>query len=296
MLKTILCLLFTLATFGQATAATPSASFDAGSVHVDQFGSGARALVLIPGLSDSGKVWDSTVARYQASHLIYVLTLPGFGGRPKIAAPMIDSVVRDIVAFLPRANRPVVIGHSLGGILAIRIAEEHSDLISGAVAIDGLPVFAGLDNVTPQMRATIADQGAGKVSNLSPAQFAAAQKSQLEYMTQPANVDTAASFSEGADIGATAEYLREVLTMDLRPGLASITVPLLEIAPFDASVDPINPFSPKLTLDDKKQYYQKLLSNDPKAQVVMIDRSRHFIMLDQPAALFAAIDAFLATL
>ena len=28
----------------------------------------------------------------------------------------------------------------------------------------------------------------------------------------------------------------------------------------------------------------------------MIDDSRHFIMLDQPAKLFAVIDAFLATL
>ena len=56
---------------------------------------------------------------------------------------MLDTVDRDVAAFLPSANKPVIIGHSLGGFLAIRLAEEHSDLISGAVAIDGLPVFAG---------------------------------------------------------------------------------------------------------------------------------------------------------
>lgn len=79
-----------LATLG----ATPTSSFEAGSVHVDQYGSGAPALVLIPGLTDSGALWGSTVARYAASHTIYVLTLPGFGGRPAVPAPMLDTVNR----------------------------------------------------------------------------------------------------------------------------------------------------------------------------------------------------------
>ncbi|MFY9665357.1 MAG: alpha/beta fold hydrolase [Candidatus Cybelea sp.] len=114
--------------------ATPTSSFDAGSVHVDQYGSGAPALVLIPGLTDSGAVWATTVARYQGAHTIYVLTLPGFGNRPMVAAPMLDAVARDIAAFLRRANKPVLIGHSLGGFLAIRLAEEHSNLIRGAIA------------------------------------------------------------------------------------------------------------------------------------------------------------------
>ena len=153
MLKAVLVAVAFLATVAAAPA--PTASFAAGSVHVDQYGSGTPALVLIPGLTDLGKVWDSTVARYQGSHAIYVLTLPGFGGQPKVAAPLLDTVVRDIAAFLPRTGKPVVIGHSLGGILAIRLAEEHSDLIAGAVAVDGLPVFAGLDNQTAQARAAI---------------------------------------------------------------------------------------------------------------------------------------------
>ena len=103
-----------------ALGATPSSSFEAGSVHVDRYGSGSPALVLIPGLTDSAAVWDTTVARYQATYTIYVLTLPGFGGRAPVKAPMLDTVARDIAAFLPSANKPVLIGHSLGGFLAIR--------------------------------------------------------------------------------------------------------------------------------------------------------------------------------
>ena len=251
--------------------------------------------MLVPGLTDSGAVWDSTVARYQASHTIYVLTLPGFGGRPAVPAPMLDTVDRDIAAFLPRANKPVLIGHSMGGYLAIRLAEEHSDLIRAVIAIDGLPILPGLDKLTPQARAGVAAMVGGKLAQSSPAEFESGEKTQLSYLTKPSNVQEALAISQGANIAATGMYLQEMMSSDIRPGLSKIGVPLLEIAPFDASIDPNNPYTPWPTLQQKQTYYQNLLAGDPTAKLVMIDDSRHFIMLDQPAKLFAAIDAFLAT-
>jgi pimeloyl-ACP methyl ester carboxylesterase len=265
-------------------------------VHVDQYGSGSPALVLIPGLTDSGAVWNTIVAHYTSAHTIFVLTLPGFGGRPSVAAPMLDTVDKDIAAFLPRATKPVLIGHSMGGALAIRLAEEHSDLIRGAIAIDGLPVFAGMEKMTPEARASAAAAAGSRISNATPAQFAKGQQAQLGYLTKAPNVATAASFSQGADIKATGTYMTELIAADLRPNLSRITVPFLEIGPFDATIDPMNPYNPQTTLAQKQAYYQSLFLGDPTAQVVMIDDSRHFIMLDQPAKLFAVIDAFLTAL
>jgi D-alanyl-D-alanine carboxypeptidase len=280
-----------LATLG----ATPSSSFEAGSVHVDRYGNGSPALVLVPGLTDSATVWSTTVARYQATHTIYVLTLPGFGGRPPVAAPMLDTVDRDIAAFLASANKPVIIGHSLGGFLAIRLAEEHSDLIRGAIAIDGLPVFPGLDKVSAAQRSGIAAAVGGKIGQESPADFESGQTEQMQYMTKPANLPAALGFSKSANIAATGTYLQEMMSADLRPNLSKVSVPLLEIGPFEADVDPANPYNPMPTLPQKQAYYQSLFAGDPTAKVVMIDDSRHFIMLDQPTKLFAAIDAFLHT-
>jgi pimeloyl-ACP methyl ester carboxylesterase len=208
---------------------------------------------------------------------------------------MLDAVDRDIAAFLlTLKNKPVIIGHSLGGFLTIRLAEEHSDLITGAVAIDGLPVFAGMEKMTPQARATAAAALGARVAEASPADFAAAQAYQIGYMTKPANVQTAVSFSAGANVAATGTYMQEMMAADIRSGLSKISVPLWEIGPFDASIDPENPYNPMATLAGKQAYYQSLLAGDPSAKVVMIDDSRHFIMLDQPEKLFAAIDSFLA--
>jgi pimeloyl-ACP methyl ester carboxylesterase len=295
MLRALMLLIFIAAPIS-VRAAAPVASFDAGAVHIDQYGSGSPALVLIPGLTDSGAVWDSTVARYQGTHTIYVLTLPGFGGRPPIAPPVLETVAGDIARFLPQAKKPVLIGHSLGGYLAIRLAEEHSDLIRGAIAIDGLPVLPGMDAMTPQARDGIAAAVGTQIRNASPATFEAAERAQVAYMTKPANVDTALSFGKGANQAATAMYMQELLDSDLRPALSRITVPLLEIAPFDATVDAQNPARPLKTSEEKQAYYASLLAGDPTAKVQMIDDSRHFVMLDQPAAFYAAIDAFLAKL
>ena len=71
-------------------------------------------------------------------------------------------------------------------------------------------------------------------------------------------------------------------------------MPLLEIGPFDASIDPLNPYTPMPALPQKQTYYQSLFAGDSSARVVMIDNSRHFVMLDQPVQLYAALDSFLA--
>jgi pimeloyl-ACP methyl ester carboxylesterase len=81
------------------------------------------------------------------------------------------------------------------------------------------------------------------------------------------------------------------MTLDIRPDLNKITVPLVVIAPYD---DPIDQKTWP-TSAAKKAYYLQMLSGDPTAQVEMIIPSRHFIMLDQPQMLDTALDAFLKT-
>ena len=44
-----------------------------------------------------------------------------------------------------KIGKPVLVGHSLGGTLSLAFAAEHSELIAGVVAVDGLPVFPGTE-------------------------------------------------------------------------------------------------------------------------------------------------------
>lgn len=291
-----------LLTAGFASAANtpkPTSSFVVGVTHVDKYGAGEPALILIPGLTDSAAVWNGTVAQFAPTHTIYALTLAGFGGTKPAQAPMIDKAVADVVALIAQEhlNKLVLIGHSLGGFTTIRIAEEHGDLLRGAIAVDGLPVFSGMDTMSAAQRQAAALKMSAPLAHLTPDQLlVGARTYTIPYMTQAKNIDAVVALGKGADPGATAEYMTELVGADLRPALSKITVPLLELGPFDATLDPGNPYMPIKSLTEKQAYYAKLLSNDPTAKVQIIDNSRHFIMFDQPQAFYDAVGAFLKSL
>ena len=66
-----------------ALALAASAGAQPSTFAVEVTGSGPD-VVLIPGLSSSGPVWDGTVARFADTHTLHVVTLTGFGGVPAI--------------------------------------------------------------------------------------------------------------------------------------------------------------------------------------------------------------------
>jgi hypothetical protein len=86
--------------------------------------------------------------------------------------------------------------------------------------------------------------------------------------------------------------MRAALMLDLTPGLAQLAVPLTEIVPFDAEIDPYQGFP---SLEAKRTAYQTWVAHAPRGgTVTMVTPSRHFVMLDQPEEfdrlLFAAIE------
>ncbi len=104
-----------------------------------------RPLILIPGLSSSGETWDTTVARYKDRFECHVLTLAGFAGVPRIPAPMLATVRDEIAAYIRKnkLDHPVVIGHSLGGTMALDLAARYPDLLGRIVIVDSYPFLMG---------------------------------------------------------------------------------------------------------------------------------------------------------
>jgi len=273
----------------------PLKSFDAGSLHVDVYGTpGRRALVFIPGLTCGPWEWAGEIARFSPSYTIYALTLPGFDGHPAIKPPLFTTVANDFWTLLQTRSivKPTVIGHSLGGTLAIMLAEQNSDKLGGVISVDGLPTFPGMDRMTADQRAQAAAQMTAAMAQAStPAQFAAMEKTYVlpNLMTSLDDAAVVAPLAARSDIAATAAWTSEDIALDLRPQLTKVSTPLLVIAPFDATLES------KVLPDSaaKRGYYEALLANDPAANVQMIEPSRHFIMYDQPQKLHDAIAAFL---
>lgn len=277
-------------------APAPVASFDIGSLHVTQYGSGPHSLVFIPGLACGPWEWAGQIAHFAPAYTIYAVTLPGFDGQAAISGPLFATVTADFWKLLDEKHvvKPVVIGHSLGGTLGLVLATQHPELLRGVVALDGLPIFPGNDFLTPEQIKTRAGATASAIASETPAQFLASEQSTVlpGMITSSIDVAAVAPLVARSDIRASAQWLQEDLELDLRPQLPKATVPILEIAPYDAAVD--GRYLPSLAA--KEQYYEHLLAGAPQSHVLMIANSRHFAMYDQPQAVTDAIAGFLATL
>lgn len=261
-----------------------SASFNSGSMHVDVYGTpGKRAMIFVPGLTCGPWEWSGEIEAFSRDYTIYALTLPGFDAQPAIQGPLFQKVSADFWSLLQarHIDKPIVIGHSLGGTLAIMLAEQHSDRLGAVLAVDGMPIFPGMEKMTPQDRDAAAQRFGSMFGAIqSPQQFESMEKTYglPPLISSKSDVDAVAPLVARSDPKATGAWAAEDVSMDLRPALSQIAVPFTEIVPGSALVP----------------YYKSLLAGDASAQVVPVENSRHFVMYDQPQALHAAIAEFLA--
>lgn len=270
--------------------------FEVGSLAVERHGKSGRPLILIPGLASGSWVWQDAIRNFRASHVLYVVTLPGFDGRAPLAGDGLDAVQASLRQLIEtrKLAKPVLIGHSLGGTLALALAQQHPGLVGGVVSIDGLPVFPGTEEMAPEQRPQLADGVVRRMAGLTPAAFALQQQQYMRSIgvVDMARADELAKLTARSDPAATVQYMAEVMAQDLRPGLAQIAAPVLVLAPFFE----LDATDPNAGMASKVGYYKALMSGAPKVEVIGIPGARHFAMIDQPQRVTDAIAAFIKSL
>jgi pimeloyl-ACP methyl ester carboxylesterase len=282
-----------------AATIAPAERFEIDGVLVERHGgnsSKARPLILIPGLASGGWVWQETVRAFSPDHAVYVLSLPGFDGRPAAGATPFAAAQAAVAKLIGqrRLDRPVLIGHSLGATMALALAETTPAQVGGVVAIDGLPVMPGTEALPPAERARFAEGMKMRMAGLAPAVFAKQQQGYMRTIgvLDMGKAEDAALLTGRSDPASVGQYAADVLTLDLRPGLKNIQAPVLVIAPyFDADAA-----QQGLTPEAKAGYYRTLMEGTPKVEVVTVAPARHFAMIDQPQQVNDAIRKYLAGL
>ncbi|UPG89781.1 alpha/beta hydrolase [Luteibacter aegosomaticola] len=268
-----------------------------GTLKVERHGKAGRPVILIPGLAGGPWVWKETIAELEKSHVVYAVTLAGFDGTPAPSADgnWMDRADASLAQFITQNHleKPVLVGHSLGGTLALRFAGRHPDLTGAVVAVDGLPIFPGMERVTAEQRAAIAGQLKAKTESATPEEFKAQQLAYMQTVgtLDPATAQRVAPLNARSDQKAVARYMAEDAGADYRPELKAAKAPILEITAFadqDAQMGPV-----KITEAQKVAYYTSLLADAPQARVIALAPSRHYVMLDQPAAFGKALNDFI---
>jgi pimeloyl-ACP methyl ester carboxylesterase len=292
LLAVIIAIIAALSSAHHARAATPFPDAAHARFSVTISGSGPD-VILIPGLASSAAVWDGTVARLSGHYRVHVLNLAGFAGEPaganaegEVLAPSVASLDAYIKA--EHLEHPILIGHSLGGLMALMLARSHPEDAGRLIIADALP-FAGL-MMGPQASVAAIEPQAKALRDgviaLPDDAFKAQQQASLARMaTSEAHRDLIVQWSLKSDRRVLAQAFYEDLTTDLRPDLTGMTLPIAVIYPVDATLGQ----SPDAT----DAFYKAAYAGAPKATFTRIMASRHFMMLDQPEAFYAALDAAL---
>jgi pimeloyl-[acyl-carrier protein] methyl ester esterase len=255
-------------------------------ISVEVVGSGPD-VVLIPGLASSRETWRRTAERLRGRYRLHLVQVAGFAGEPARAnasGPVLAPTAADIDGYIVAAGlrKPAVVGHSLGGVMALELGLDHPDHVGKLFVVDALAFYAELfagPQATAEGAKPYADAMAAHMlaADAADAAKGAAQMSAI-MATAPADRERVAAWSLASARPVVAQAMKEDVTTDLRPRLAQLSVPLTVI--YEA------PLKALITADYAPVKDATLVAAAPAA--------KHFIMYDDPQGFDAALDAFLA--
>lgn len=104
-------------------------------VHYEMEGEGP-CVVLLHGFLEDHSIWDSLLPLLARHYQMITIDLPGFGQSPCIASQdgmyTMAEIVRQIL-LAENIKKCMMVGHSMGGYVALAFAEKHAHLLAGLV-------------------------------------------------------------------------------------------------------------------------------------------------------------------
>jgi 3-oxoadipate enol-lactonase len=187
-------------------------------------------LLLVHGIGSSRAFWDPIVPLLDEGGLgdvtCVAIDVPGFGTAPAIEPPV--TVPRLAAAIDDEGRGPVVvIGHSLGGMIAQELALLAPERVRGLVLCNTIPgVTDGAREFNPMLATVAETEGSAAVADaLLPAMLGPKPLEGTERARERFLADMASS-----DPASLAAAFRSVVTFDARDRLPSLDVPALVIA------------------------------------------------------------------
>jgi pimeloyl-ACP methyl ester carboxylesterase len=233
---------------------------------VETVGTG-RDVILIPGLTASKEVWRATVNAIPG-YRYHLVQVAGFAGAPArgnargaVVAPLAEEIAAYIAAH--KLRRPALVGHSMGGTVAMLVALRHPEAVGRVMVVDMLPQPAALIGG----RATDLRGMAGLLRALGSTQEG---RGLIDGAIRLFGDDEAANTKSDPDVVARAAH--DLAVTDLGPELPRLRAPLTVVY---AVPDPAS----RAAID---RAYAAAYARAPHARLVRIDGSGHMIMRDQP--------------
>lgn len=240
-------------------------------------GAGEPRIVLVHGIGVDRGEWDAVARLLGRDHRVLLVDLPGHGRSPALDSVRVTWVADALEQTLKAAGvqRALLVGHSYGGLVVLDLA-SRSKIAQGAVVVD----IGAYNPVDPQQLASAEQLLTDRYSIFIPTVF------------RMMSVDSSAQ--EWLVAKATAvprpvltAYFRDAWHADLRPQVRKLRVPLLV-----AATPTLWPAGQPWDSVRVRMGY----GGAKRAEGVRIVESAHFVPIDQPDSLAAAIERFARSL
>ena len=243
----------------------------------------AVPVVFLHGIGGGARLWTGQLGRLSAGHRAIAWDMPGYGGSaPLGGAPGIDAFAQALAAFVTGLglDRPVLVGHSIGGMIVQSHLADAVEPVRGAVLAQTSPAFGGRDPAWARdfvaARLGPLDRGESMASLA-----AASVDGMIGDEPDPAGVALARAVMAETPPDAYRASTLAMLGFDRREALARISVPLLLLA------GTRDQNAPAATM-------AKMAERVRGAEIVTVQGAGHLLMLERPAAFDAALASFLA--
>lgn len=274
--------------FRQAIAETPgygAADADGCRIAYRAWGAvGRRGLVLIHGGAAQAGWWDHIGPLLASEYRVAALDLSGHGDsdrRPAYSHPKWAGEVMAVAQAAGIDGPPVVVGHSMGGWVALTVAALHADHVVGAIAID-----SPIRDRSPEEEAAAERRAFGPLKVYGTREQALARFRPIpeQRETLPFVMRHIAETSLKAIDGGWTWKFDPALFSHARPTPDLLTAITCRVAILRAEQG--------LITRDIGDHMYDLLGR--VAPVIAIPEAGHHVMLDQPLSLVTALRALLA--
>jgi len=233
-------------------------------------GQGGQSIIFIPGFASSGAVWTETKALYEKDYTCYTLTMAGFAGIPAQSKETFSDWEKSIAQFIQQKKiiNPIVVGHSLGGGLAMALAADYPELISKIIVIDALPCLAALTNPSfVSNNDNNCSDVVAQMTSMTDEQFYQMQKTAMpRLLADTSKIDSVLNWSLKSNRTTFANMYCDFSNTDLREKIKNIKCPsLILLESYFVN------FSPAISEQFK---------NLTTAQLKYATKGLHFIMYD----------------
>lgn len=196
--------------------------------------------------------------------------MEGFAGSKASTNPSFEKWKTGIATFIKdyQIEKPIIIGHSMGGGLAMAIAADYPDIVGKIVVVDALPYLAVLTNPTSKPQENLdCSSNVSYFTSLPDDQFHSMQKATMpQLMQNMAMQETLVNWSMQTDRATFATMYCDFLNTDLREKISTITCQTLVL--LESFFKPLKP-----QIDSQ-------FTNLKNAQLQYANKGLHFIMYD----------------